>query len=104
MAREVGEAVGADVSARAKLEPLRVKLVSLIDPGLLRKLPRRPVHHAPVTTRHGRPRPSAPGNSADIRSHAASGSSPRPITRSINQTGLWPVRLIIGSATADGPF
>ncbi|MFJ9591038.1 hypothetical protein [Streptomyces acidicola] len=39
MAREVGEAVGVDVSVRAKLEPLRVKLVRLVDPGLLRKLP-----------------------------------------------------------------
>ncbi|MFE5592312.1 hypothetical protein [Streptomyces sp. NPDC056549] len=39
MAREVGEVVGADVSVRAKLEPLRSKLVRLVDRGWLRKLP-----------------------------------------------------------------
>jgi hypothetical protein len=39
MAREVGEAVGVDVSVRAKLEPLRSKLVRLVDRGWLRKLP-----------------------------------------------------------------
>ncbi|MFD3505468.1 hypothetical protein [Streptomyces sp. NPDC058678] len=39
MAREVGEAVGVDVSVRAKLEPLRSKLVRLLDRGWLRKLP-----------------------------------------------------------------
>ncbi|MEU5108437.1 hypothetical protein AB0H07_40315 [Streptomyces sp. NPDC021354] len=39
MAREVGEAVGVDVSVRAKLEPLRGKLVRLVDRGWLRKLP-----------------------------------------------------------------
>ncbi|MFI1831556.1 hypothetical protein ACH41E_34695 [Streptomyces sp. NPDC020412] len=39
MAREVGEAVGVDISVRAKLEPLRGKLVRLVDRGWLRKLP-----------------------------------------------------------------
>ncbi|MER5748209.1 hypothetical protein ABT097_33720 [Streptomyces sp. NPDC002225] len=39
MAREVGEAVGVDVSVRSKLEPLRSKLVRLVDRGWLRKLP-----------------------------------------------------------------
>ncbi|MFF7369627.1 hypothetical protein [Streptomyces tricolor] len=39
MAREVGEAVGVDISVRAKLEPLRGKLVRLVDCGWLRKLP-----------------------------------------------------------------
>lgn len=39
MAREVGEVVGVDVSVRAKLEPLRSKLVRLADRGWLRKLP-----------------------------------------------------------------
>ena len=39
MAREVGEAVGVDVSVKAKLEPLRGKLVRLVDRGWLRKLP-----------------------------------------------------------------
>ncbi|MFF5712825.1 hypothetical protein [Streptomyces sp. NPDC012756] len=39
MAREVGEAVGADISVKAKLEPLRRKLVRLVDRGWLRKLP-----------------------------------------------------------------
>ncbi|MFD8008319.1 hypothetical protein [Streptomyces mirabilis] len=39
MAREVGEAVGVDVSVRAKLEPLRSKLVRLVDRGWLRKQP-----------------------------------------------------------------
>ncbi|MFF3015408.1 hypothetical protein [Streptomyces sp. NPDC057939] len=39
MAREVREAVGTDVSVRAKMEQLRVKLVRLVDPGLLRNRP-----------------------------------------------------------------
>jgi hypothetical protein len=39
MAREVGEVVGADVSVRAKLEPLRSKLVRLVDRGWLHELP-----------------------------------------------------------------
>ncbi|MFE9042515.1 hypothetical protein ACFYOG_16555 [Streptomyces sp. NPDC007818] len=39
MAREVGEAVGLDISVKAKLEPLRGKLVRLVDRGWLRKLP-----------------------------------------------------------------
>ncbi|GAA3017863.1 hypothetical protein [Streptomyces fulvorobeus] len=39
MAREVGEAVGVDVSVKAKLQPLRGKLVRLVDRGWLRKLP-----------------------------------------------------------------
>ncbi|WP_405676336.1 hypothetical protein OG239_41610 [Streptomyces sp. NBC_00868] len=39
MARGVGEVVGVDVSVRAKLEPLRSKLVRLVDRGWLRKLP-----------------------------------------------------------------
>ncbi|MFF7365516.1 hypothetical protein [Streptomyces sp. NPDC008125] len=39
MAREVGVVVGVDVSVRAKLEPLRSKLVRLVVRGWLRKLP-----------------------------------------------------------------
>ncbi|MFE7935613.1 hypothetical protein ACFU6S_44225 [Streptomyces sp. NPDC057456] len=39
MARQVGDALGIDVSVRAKLEPLRGKLVRLVDRGWLRKLP-----------------------------------------------------------------
>ncbi|MEU8718439.1 hypothetical protein [Streptomyces sp. NPDC048663] len=39
MAREVGEMVGVDVSVRSKLEPLRGKLVRLVDRGWLRKQP-----------------------------------------------------------------
>ncbi|GAB7102029.1 hypothetical protein JCM4814A_03430 [Streptomyces phaeofaciens JCM 4814] len=39
MAREVCEAVGVDVGVRAKLEPLRSKLVRLVDRGWLRELP-----------------------------------------------------------------
>ncbi|WP_432068980.1 hypothetical protein [Streptomyces sp. C10-9-1] len=39
MAREVGEAVGVDISVKSKLEPLRSKLVRLVDRGWLRKLP-----------------------------------------------------------------
>ncbi|WP_030805263.1 hypothetical protein [Streptomyces sp. NRRL F-2799] len=39
MAREVGEAVGVDISVKAKLEPLRSKLVRLVDRGWLGKLP-----------------------------------------------------------------
>ncbi len=39
MAREVGEVVEVDVSVKAKLEPLRSKLVRLVDRGWLRKLP-----------------------------------------------------------------
>ncbi|MFF7415346.1 hypothetical protein [Streptomyces lydicus] len=39
MARQVGEMLGVDISARAKLEPLRAKLVRLVDRGWLRKLP-----------------------------------------------------------------
>ncbi|MFI2780913.1 hypothetical protein [Streptomyces sp. ALB3] len=39
MAREVGEGVGVDVSVKAKLEPLRGKLVRLVDRGWLQKLP-----------------------------------------------------------------
>ncbi|MFD4665791.1 hypothetical protein [Streptomyces halstedii] len=39
MARQVvGDALGIDVSVRAKLEPLRGKLVRLVDRGWLRKL------------------------------------------------------------------
>ncbi|MFB7112740.1 hypothetical protein [Streptomyces sp. NPDC056291] len=37
MAREVGEVVGVDVSMRAKLEPLRSKLVRLHHPPMTRK-------------------------------------------------------------------
>ncbi|MGW7427753.1 hypothetical protein ACWGJB_48920 [Streptomyces sp. NPDC054813] len=37
--RQVGDALGIDVSVRAKLEPLRGKLVRLVDRGWLRKLP-----------------------------------------------------------------
>ncbi|MFD3467088.1 hypothetical protein ACFWWM_12075 [Streptomyces sp. NPDC058682] len=39
MARQGGEMLGADVSVRAKLEPLRGRLVRLVDRGWLRKLP-----------------------------------------------------------------
>ncbi|GAA4639029.1 hypothetical protein GCM10023196_099060 [Actinoallomurus vinaceus] len=39
MARQVGDALGIDVSVRAKLEPLRGRLVRLVDRGWLRKLP-----------------------------------------------------------------
>ncbi|WP_179232203.1 hypothetical protein [Streptomyces sp. CS159] len=39
MAREVGEVGGVDVSVRSKLEPLRGKLVRLVDRGWLRKQP-----------------------------------------------------------------
>ncbi len=39
MAREVGEVVGVDVSVKSRLEPLRGKLVRLVDRGWLRKLP-----------------------------------------------------------------
>ncbi|MER6408293.1 hypothetical protein ABT269_33380 [Streptomyces viridosporus] len=39
MAREVGEAVGVNVSVKAKLEPRRSNLVRLVDRGWLRKLP-----------------------------------------------------------------
>ncbi|MFI6475959.1 hypothetical protein ACIBL5_37705 [Streptomyces sp. NPDC050516] len=39
MARQVGEMLGVDVSVRAKLEPLRGKLIRLTDRGWLRKLP-----------------------------------------------------------------
>ncbi|MEV8533997.1 hypothetical protein [Streptomyces sp. NPDC051211] len=39
MAREVGEVVGVNVTVKAKLEPLRSKLVRLVDRGRLRKLP-----------------------------------------------------------------
>ncbi|MEG8281004.1 hypothetical protein [Streptomyces sp. AHA2] len=40
MARQVGEMLGVDVNIRSKLEPLRGKLVRLVDRGWLRKLPR----------------------------------------------------------------
>ncbi|MER6335022.1 hypothetical protein ABT298_38165 [Streptomyces sp. NPDC001034] len=39
MARQAGDALGIDVSVRSKLEPLRGKLVRLVDRGWLRKLP-----------------------------------------------------------------
>ncbi|MER5996296.1 hypothetical protein [Streptomyces viridosporus] len=39
MARQVGEMLGVDISVRVKLEPLRGKLVKLVDRGWLRKLP-----------------------------------------------------------------
>ncbi|MER7468672.1 hypothetical protein [Streptomyces sp. NPDC097981] len=39
MARQVGEMLGVDVSVRAKLEPLRGRLVRLVARGRLRKLP-----------------------------------------------------------------
>ncbi|MFJ1930868.1 MULTISPECIES: hypothetical protein [unclassified Streptomyces] len=39
MARQVGDVLGIDVSVRSKLEPLRGKLVRLVDRGWLRKLP-----------------------------------------------------------------
>ncbi|MFF5523098.1 hypothetical protein [Streptomyces coeruleorubidus] len=38
MARQVGEVLGVDASVRARLEPLRGKLVRLADRGWLRKL------------------------------------------------------------------
>ncbi|MFI1865322.1 hypothetical protein [Streptomyces jumonjinensis] len=39
MARQVGEMAGVDVSVRAELEPLRGKLIRMVDRGRLRKLP-----------------------------------------------------------------
>jgi len=39
MAWQVGEMLGVDVSVRAKLEPLRGRLVRLVDRGWLRKRP-----------------------------------------------------------------
>ncbi|WP_316781633.1 hypothetical protein [Streptomyces sasae] len=39
MARQVGDGLGIDVSVRAKLEPLRGRLVRFVDRGWLRKLP-----------------------------------------------------------------
>ncbi|NEA53489.1 hypothetical protein G3I60_04795 [Streptomyces sp. SID13666] len=39
MARQVGEMLGVDVSVGSKLEPLRGKLVRLVDRDWLRKLP-----------------------------------------------------------------
>lgn len=39
VARQAGEMVGVDGRVRAKLEPLRGKLVRLVDRGWLRKLP-----------------------------------------------------------------
>ncbi|MFD3517423.1 hypothetical protein [Streptomyces sp. NPDC058657] len=39
MAREIGEVLGVDISVKAKPEPLRSKLVRLVDRGWLRKLP-----------------------------------------------------------------
>ena len=39
MAREVGEVVGVDVSVRSKLEPLRSKLVRLVDRGCCANCP-----------------------------------------------------------------
>lgn len=39
MARQVGEILGVDVTVRAKLEPLRGRLVRLADRGWLRKPP-----------------------------------------------------------------
>ncbi|MFF3617574.1 hypothetical protein [Streptomyces sp. NPDC002580] len=39
MARQVGEMLGVDVSGRAKLEPLRGRLVRLVDRGRLRNFP-----------------------------------------------------------------
>ncbi|OIK25535.1 hypothetical protein VT52_021855 [Streptomyces malaysiense] len=39
MARQVGDALGTDVSVRAEPEPLRGILVRLVDRGWLRKLP-----------------------------------------------------------------
>jgi len=39
MARQVGEILGADVTVRAKLEPLRGRQARRVDRGWLRKLP-----------------------------------------------------------------
>ncbi|MFI6494829.1 hypothetical protein [Streptomyces sp. NPDC050564] len=39
MTRQVGEMLGVDVAVRAKLEPLRGRLVRLVDRGWLCKLP-----------------------------------------------------------------
>ncbi|WP_318218999.1 hypothetical protein [Streptomyces sp. SCL15-6] len=39
MTRQVGETIGVDVTVRSKLEPLRGRLVRLVDRGWLRKLP-----------------------------------------------------------------
>jgi hypothetical protein len=48
MARQVGEMLGVDISVRAKLEPLRAKLVRLGRPRLAAQTARRAVHHLPV--------------------------------------------------------
>ncbi|MFJ3882376.1 hypothetical protein ACIPW5_33640 [Streptomyces sp. NPDC090077] len=39
MTRQVGEMLGVDVSVKSKLDPLRGKLVRLVDRGWLWKLP-----------------------------------------------------------------
>ncbi|MEU1201243.1 hypothetical protein ABZ446_34195 [Streptomyces sp. NPDC005813] len=39
MARQVGEMLGVDISAKSKLEPLRGRLLRLTDRGWLRKQP-----------------------------------------------------------------
>ncbi|MEU4930696.1 hypothetical protein AB0G54_30040 [Streptomyces yokosukanensis] len=39
MARQVGDTLGIDVSVRARLEPLRGRLVRLVDRAWLRTLP-----------------------------------------------------------------
>lgn len=49
MAREVGEVVGVDISVKAKPDPLRSKLVRLVDRGWLRKLPDGRFTKPPVT-------------------------------------------------------
>ncbi|MGW0574947.1 hypothetical protein ACWD25_03070 [Streptomyces sp. NPDC002920] len=38
VAREVGELVAVDVCVQAKLEPLRGRLITMVDRGWLRKL------------------------------------------------------------------
>ena len=48
MGRQVGEMVGVDVSVRAKLDPLRGKLIRMVDRGWLRKLPDGSFHHCVV--------------------------------------------------------
>jgi hypothetical protein len=67
MARQVGDALGIDVSVRGKLEPPRGKLVRLVDRGWLRKLPDgRGRGHAASHSPHAgrRPSPSAPHRTA----------------------------------------
>lgn len=57
MGRQVGEMVGVDVSLRARLEPLRGKLIRMVDRGWLRK---RPTAGSPPACDRGHPGDAAP--------------------------------------------